>query len=89
MANDYISQVTLPDNTAYNISPPFVIGTGSTAGTWLGQLDGLTAYYDGLMIIYKPSVKGDSTTTLNLNNIGAKTCYLNNTTKLTTHFPAK
>jgi len=39
------------------------------------------------MIIYKPSVAGSSTTTLNLNNIGAKTCYLNNTTKLTTHFP--
>lgn len=69
-------------------SIPFVVGTGSTAGTWLGTLDGVTAYYDGLLILYKPSVAGASTTTLNLNNLGAKTCYVNNATKLTTHFPA-
>ena len=67
---------------------PYIVGTGSTAGTWLGQLDGLTAYYDGLLILYKPSVAGAGTTTLNLNSLGAVTCYVNNTTKLGTHFPA-
>lgn len=67
---------------------PFIVGTGSTAGTWLGSLTGLTAYYDGLLILYKPSVAGAATTTLNINSLGAKTCYINNTTKLTTHFPA-
>ena len=69
-------------------SIPFIVGTGSTAGTWLGTLTGLAEYYDGLLILYKPSVAGASTTTLNLNNLGAKTCYLNSTTKLTTHYPA-
>ena len=68
-------------------SIPFIVGTGSTAGTWLGTLTGLTAYYDGLLILYKPSVAGATTTTLNLNNLGAVTCYVNNTTKLTTHHP--
>ena len=68
-------------------SIPFVVGTGSTAGTWLGSLPGLTAYYDGLMILYKPSVAGASTTKLNINGLGEKTVYLNNTTKLTTHYP--
>ena len=82
-----IGQVKLPDNNNYNLSVPFVIGTGTTAGTWLGTLTGLTAYYDGLLILYKPAVAGATTTTLNLNNLGAKTCYLNDTTKLTTHFP--
>lgn len=67
---------------------PFITGTGSTAGTWLGELTGLTEYYDGLLILYKPAIAGASTTTLNLNSIGAKTCYINNTSKLTTHFPA-
>ena len=67
---------------------PFIVGTGSTAGTWLGSLTGLTAYYDGLIILYKIPVAGANTTTLNINNLGAKTCYVNNTTKLTTHFPA-
>lgn len=66
---------------------PFIIGTGATAGTWLGELTGLTAYYDGLIILYKIPIAGADTTTLNLNNLGAKTVYLNNTTKLTTHFP--
>ena len=67
---------------------PFIVGTGSTAGTWLGELEGLTEYYDGLLILYKPSVAGASTTKLNINNIGAKTCYLRSNTKLTTHYPA-
>lgn len=83
-----ISQIKLPNNSNYNLSVPFIVGTGSTAGTWLGTLTGLTAYYDGLLILYKPSVAGASTTTLNINNIGAKTCYLNSTGKLTTHYPA-
>ena len=85
MANN-IGQIKI-DNSPYNISIPFIIGTGSTAGTWLGSLDGFTEYYDGLLILYKPSVAGATTTTLNINNLGAKTCYANNTSKLTTHFP--
>ena len=86
MANS-LEQVNV-GGSDYNLSVPFVVGTGSTAGTWLGSLDGLTEYYDGLLILYKPSVKGASTTTLNINSLGAKTCYLTNTTKLTTHYPA-
>lgn len=69
-------------------SVPFITGTGTVAGTWLGSLEGLTAYYDGLLILYKPSIAGAATTTLNINGLGAKTCYINSTTKLTTHYPA-
>lgn len=69
-------------------SIPFVVGTGTTAGTWLGAIEGLTAYYDGLLFLYKSPVAGASTTTLNLNNLGAKTVYANASTKLTTHYPA-
>lgn len=84
---DYISQVTLPNNQTYYLSIPYVVGTGTAAGTWTGDLSGLEAYYDGLTILYKTPVAGASTTTLNLNGLGAKTCYLNSTTKLTTHYP--
>ena len=68
---------------------PFIKGptTDTTAGTWTGTLTGLTAYDDGLLILYKPAIAGASTTTLNINSLGAKTVYLNNTTKLTTHYP--
>ena len=66
---------------------PYIVGTGTVAGTWTGSLDGLTAYYDGLLILYKTPVAGATTTTLNLNNLGAKTIYTSGTSKLTTHFP--
>lgn len=82
-----ISQIKLPNKTQYNINVPLVEGTGTVAGTWLGILDGLTEYYDGLMILYKINIKGASTTTLNLNSLGAKTCYIYGTVKLTTDYP--
>ena len=71
-----------------NKTIPYIIGTGSTAGEWYGTLDGLTNYYDGLLILYKIPIAGAATTTLNLNGLGAVSCYLRNTVKLTTHYPA-
>lgn len=67
---------------------PYIVGpsTDTTAGTWTGTSDAITEYVDGLTIIYVPAVAGASTTTLNINDLGAKTCYFTNTTKLTTHF---
>lgn len=61
--------------------------SGSTAGTWLGTVDGITSLYDGLTISYKVPVAGASTTTLNINGLGAKVCYKNNNEKITTHYP--
>lgn len=51
----------------------YVVGTGSTAGTWLGTHPDIKAYYDGLTIAYKIAIAGASTTTLNINSLGAKT----------------
>lgn len=51
----------------------YIEGTGTTAGTWLGSCDDITEYYDGLTIAYKIGVAGASTTTLNINGLGAKT----------------
>lgn len=66
----------------------YVIGTGTTAGTWLGQLEDSSAdLYNGLMIAYKIPVKGADTTTLNINGKGAKTVKLNASTALTTQYP--
>ena len=63
--------------------------TDTTAGTWTGTINGITELYDGLTIIYVPAVKGgSSTTTLNINGLGAKTCYYNNTSIITTHYSA-
>lgn len=66
----------------------YVVGpsTDTTAGTWTGTIDGLTAYYEGLTVFYRPVIAGASTTTLNINGLGAKTCYYNGTSKLTTHY---
>ena len=64
----------------------YITGTGTTAGTWLGSDPSITAYYDGLTIAYKLNVAGASTTTLNINSLGAKTVYRGGTTKVTTQY---
>ena len=64
----------------------YIKGTGTTAGTWLGSHTGITAYYDGLTIAYHTNIAGASTTTLNINGLGAKTCYLRADSKVTTHY---
>lgn len=69
----------------------FIEGAGTTdstakTSTWTGTSDRITAYYDGLVIRYKIGVEGQSTVTLNINDLGAKTVYRFNTTKLTTQF---
>lgn len=58
----------------------------TTAGTWLGTSDDITAYYTGLVIIYPIIKAGASTTTLNINGLGAKKCFFNNNSSLTTHY---
>ena len=67
-----------------------IIGSSSdtVAGTWTGQHSEIGRYEDGLTIIYIPKVAGASTTTLNINGLGAKTCYYSGNSKLITHYPA-
>jgi hypothetical protein len=68
---------------------PYIVGNASdSAGTWTGSYTGINEYTDGLTIIYVPKVAGASTTTLNINNLGAKTCHYTGTSKLTTHYAA-
>lgn len=63
----------------------YVVGnTSGTAGTWTGTAAGLTSYYAGLTIAYKIGIAGASTTTLNINGLGAITCKYNDS-NLTTH----
>lgn len=60
--------------------------TTGTEGTWTGTSSDFTDYYDGLVVAYDIGIAGAATTTLNINNKGAKTVYLRGTTKLTTHY---
>jgi hypothetical protein len=64
----------------------YIEGTGDTAGTWLGSHSGITEYYPGLMIAYKPSVAGASGLTLNINNLGAVSVIRNVNSAVTTHY---
>ena len=88
---DFLTPISFNEYGSPSVSKgqtiPYIVGTGTTAGTWIGTLSGLTAYYDGLLILYKTPVAGATTTTLNLNSLGAKTIYTSGTSKLTTHFP--
>lgn len=58
----------------------------TTAGVWLAKNDKVTEYVDGALYLYKITVKGASTTTLNINGLGAKTIALQGSTNLTTHY---
>ena len=51
---------------------------GDTAGVWTGSLTGLDEpYWPGLTVLYVPKVDGsDSGCTLNINDLGAKPCYI-------------
>ena len=64
----------------------YIVGTGTTEGTWLGSHSDITAYFDGLTIAYKVGIAGADTTTLNINSLGAKTVMRNASSKITTHY---
>lgn len=82
-----LTHLTIGDkNTTIN-SVHYIVGTGSTAGTWLGADSSIKEYYDGLTIAYKVPVAGASETKLNINNLGAKTVYRQASSKVTTHYP--
>ena len=58
-----------------------------TKGVWTATEPEITAYYDGLTILFVPSVAGgSSSTTLEINNLGPITCYTTNTTNMTGNY---
>ena len=88
MAINQIDWIKTSDNKEYETRGfYFIEGTGTTAGTWLGSHIGIKEYYDGLTIAYKIPGAGARTTTLNINDLGAKTVYRNASSKITTHYP--
>jgi hypothetical protein len=61
--------------------------TTGTNGTWTGTDTSITEYYDGLVVAFKIGITGgSSSTTLNINSLGAKTVR-RNTSNLTTQLP--
>ena len=73
-----VNIITLEDNNSTN------------AGTWLAKTNKVSALVDGQLFLYKITVAGASTTTLNITGsggaLGAKTVYRTGTTKLTTQY---
>ena len=64
-----------------------ITNTGTTSGVWTGTHPDITSYFDGMTIaFYQNNIAGATTTTLNINNLGAKTIYYANDEKLTTHY---
>lgn len=79
-------QTALDSKAAKNAGVFYIEGTGTTAGTWLGTHTGISEYYPGLMIAYKPNVAGASELTLNINNFGAVSVVRNVSSAVTTHY---
>ena len=55
--------------------------------TWVGKHNDITEYYNGLTVLYKVPTAGSTTTTLNINNLGAKAVVRNATTAISTACP--
>lgn len=65
----------------------YVEGSASTAaGTWVGTSEDITEYYAGLTVAFKIGVAGASSTTLNINSLGAVKVVRNVTTAVTTQY---
>lgn len=81
-------QTQLNNKAAKSSGLFYIVGTGTTEGTWLGASDDITSYFDGLTVLYKVPVAGSSEgTTLNINSLGAVSVVRNATSAITTHFP--
>lgn len=67
---------------------PYIAGNGTTEGVWTGTSDKITAYSEGLTILYKINVAGVSGgSTLNINGLGAIPVKRNASTAVTTTYP--
>lgn len=70
----------------------YIEGTGTTdstakTSTWTGSHSLITAYTPGLTVAYKVGIAGQTSTTLNINNLGAVTVVKNATTAISTTYP--
>lgn len=65
----------------------YVVGDSAEAGVWTGTCEDITEYYDGLTVLYKLNVVGATTTTLNINGLGAVEVKRNATTAISTSYP--
>ncbi len=83
---DLLDGLNSSDFASVSDSLYYVEGSGTTAGTWLGTNSDIKNYYNGLTIAYKIGIAGASTTTLNINNLGAIQVY-RNAGAFTTHLP--
>ena len=61
--------------------------TTNKVATWIGSHDEITEYFDGLTILYKVVTAGSTTTTLNINGLGATAVVRNATTGISTACP--
>ena len=74
-------------NGVFYIEGSGTVDTTNKVATWTGSHDDITAYYNGLTILYKLGVAASTTTTLNINSLGAVTVVRNATTALSTVYP--
>ena len=86
MANDKISQVTLPNGTTYDIEdiiarqaiPYGQVDSTSTSTAFTATVPGITELKDGVIMLLKNGViTSASGFTININGLGAKPVYSN------------
>lgn len=86
IADTYATKTELGGKASKEAGVYYVEGTGTTAGVWLGSHSSITAYYEGLVIAYKIGVAGASSTTLDINGLGAVSVVRNVSTSVSTAY---
>lgn len=94
--NGTVSDLALDAETVQGYKPCINVVTledngSTTAGKWLAKSSRISSLVDGQLFLYKITVAGASTTTLNITGsggtaLGEKTVYRTGTTKLTTQY---
>ena len=74
------------EDGVYYIEGGGTTDTTNKVATWTGSHSGITSYYNGLVIAYKVGTAGSTTTTLNINDLGAVTVVKNVTTAISTSY---
>jgi hypothetical protein len=77
---------TSGENAVFYIKGGGTTDTTNKVATWTGSHPDITKYYEGLTIAYKVGTAGSTTTTLNINGLGAVSVVRNVTTAVSTAY---
>lgn len=85
-SDDYQINAVSSENGIFYVAGGGTTDTTNKVATWTGSNPAITSYYEGLTIAYKVGTAGSTTTTLNINELGAVPVVKNVSTGISTSY---